>query len=300
MKYENTNALYLVDASIYIFRSYFSIPDSFVAGNGEAVNAVYGYTQFLLDLIDRQPEHISVAFDESLNTCYRNEIYPAYKANRDLPDRNLEFQFAKCREITGLLGFHYLSLHDYEADDIIGTLMKRFSDNRPTVIVTRDKDLGQLLRDGDALWDFAADRYSDRAAVKKKFGVEAEQMSDYLALAGDSVDNIPGAPGIGAKTAAALLSHFGTLDGIFESLDQVSSIGIRGAARVHKSLLDNRDRLRMFQEITRINCDVPMDVSLSELTITPGPVEAILSFCDAMAFGTGIRKRIEKHSRDHA
>ena len=300
MKYENTGALYLVDASIYVFRSYFSIPDSFVDADGESVNAVYGYTQFLLDLIERQPEHISVAFDESLNTCYRNKIYPAYKANRDLPDKNLEFQFAKCREITGLLGFHYLSLHDYEADDIIGTLMKRFSDNRPTVIVTRDKDLGQLLREGDTLWDFAADQYSDRAAVKNKFGVEAEQMSDYLALAGDSVDNIPGAPGIGAKTAAALLSHFGTLDGLYDSVDQVQSIGIRGAARVLKSLQDNRDRLRMFQQITRIYCDVPMEVSLSELTITPGPLKALLAFCDAMAFGAAIRARIENHSGAHA
>jgi len=266
-----TSALYLVDASIYIFRSYFSIPDSFVAGNGESVNAVYGYTQFLLDLIERQPERISVAFDESLNTCYRNDIYPAYKANRDLPDKNLEFQLARCQEVTELLGFHCLSLRNYEADDIIGTMMRRFSDNRPTVIVTRDKDLGQLLRTGDALWDFAADRYSDRAAIKEKFGVEAEQMADYLALAGDSVDNIPGAPGIGAKTAAALLAHFGTMDGIYETLDQVQSMDIRGAARVQKSLQDNRDRLRMFQEITRINCDVPMDVSLSELTITPTP-----------------------------
>lgn len=300
MKFENTNALYLVDASIYICRSYFSIPDSFVDVNGESVNAVYGYTQFLLDLMERRPEHISVAFDESLNTCYRNDIYPAYKANRDLPDENLEFQFAKCQEVTELLGFHYLSLHDYEADDIIGTLMKRFSDNRPTVIVTRDKDLGQLLREGDALWDFAADQYSDRATVKKKFGVEVEQLADFLALAGDSVDNIPGAPGIGAKTAAVLLSHFGTLDGIYDSLDEVQSIGIRGAARVEKSLRDNRDRLRMFQQITRVHCDVPMDVSLSELTINPGPLKALLSFCDAMAFGTGIRIRMEKHCGDHA
>jgi len=293
-----TSALYLVDASIYIFRSYFSIPDSFVAGNGESVNAVYGYTQFLLDLIERQPEYISVAFDESLNTCYRNEIYPAYKANRDLPDKNLEFQLARCQEVTELLGFHCLSLYNYEADDIIGTMMRRFSDNRPAVIITRDKDLGQLLGVGDTLWDFAADQYSDRAAIKEKFGVEAEQMADYLALAGDSVDNIPGAPGIGAKTAAALLSHFDTLDGIYDSLDQIQSIGIRGAARVQKSLQDNRDRVRMFQQITQINCDVPLDVSLSELTITPRSTDELLSFCDAMAFGTGIRSRIEKHCRD--
>ena len=125
--------------------------------SGEAVNGVYGYTSFLLDLLDTGPTHVSLAFDESLTTCYRNDIYPDYKANRELPDDNLKYQFAKCQEITRLLGLHLLCMKHYEADDIIGTLQKKLVRKRPVVIVTRDKDLGQLLRDDDVLWDFAAD-----------------------------------------------------------------------------------------------------------------------------------------------
>jgi len=298
MAIKDTRPLYLVDASIYVFRAYFSIPDTFVDGNGESVNAVYGYTQFLLDLLDKQPESISVAFDESLNTCYRNEIYPLYKANRELPDDNLKFQFSCCQEITNLLGLHSLCLKAYEADDIIGTLLTRFAKDRSAIIVTRDKDLGQLLRSGDKLWDFAGNQFSGPAEIKEKFGVEAHQIADYLALAGDSVDNIPGAPGIGAKTAAVLLSHFGTLDAIFSALDEVQDIGLRGAARVQKSLQENEDLIRMFHEITLINCDVPMNVSMHDFVVTPQSLDKLLKFCDKVNFGSGVRHRIEKYSNN--
>lgn len=298
MTEKSNQPLYLVDASIYVFRAYFSIPDTFVDGKGESVNAVYGYTQFLLDLLDKKVENISVAFDESLNTCYRNEIYPQYKANRERPDDNLTFQFSCCREITDLLGCHSLSLSAYEADDIIGTLLTRFAQNRPAIIVTRDKDLGQLLRRHDVLWDFASDQFSGPDKIKDKFGVEAHQMADYLALAGDSVDNIPGAPGIGAKTAAVLLSHFGTLDLIFNSLGEIQSIGLRGAARVQKSLQENEALVRMFREITLIKCDVPMDVSVGDFILTPQPLDQLFDFCDRMNFGTGIRRRIENYRND--
>jgi DNA polymerase-1 len=288
--------LYLVDASIYVFRAYFSIPDTFVDAKGESVNAVYGYTQFLLDVLEKQPESVSVAFDESLNTCYRNEIYPLYKANREMPDDNLKYQFSCCQEITNLLGLHSLSLKEYEADDIIGTLLTRFAKDRSAIILTRDKDLGQLLRSEDKLWDFAANQFSGPAEIKEKFGVEAHQIADYLALAGDAVDNIPGAPGIGAKTAAVLLSHFGTLDAIFAALDEVRNIGLRGAARAQKSLQENEELIRMFQEITLIKCDVPMSVSVQDFVVTPQPLHKLLEFCDRVNFGSGVRKRIEKFS----
>jgi DNA polymerase I len=284
------NPLYLVDASIYIFRSYFSIPSSFLARDGELVNAVYGYTQFLLDLIELKPVLISVAFDESLVSCYRNQLYPAYKANRDLPDANLEFQLDRCKEITRLLGFHHLSLYDYEADDIIGTLQKKFA--MPVTIVTRDKDLGQLLGDDDLLWDFAANEFSGPAEVEQKFGVKPSQIADYLALAGDTVDNIPGAPGIGAKTAAALLQKFGSIDAIYESLDEVPNMELRGAKKVHRVLVDHVDDIKLFQSITRIACDIPIDVTQAQLKVESHSLSELLDFCDEMAFGDRIRDRI--------
>ena len=285
-----TLPLYLVDASIYIFRSYFSIPPSFFAKNGELVNAVYGYTNFLLDLIKRNPKYISVAFDESLVSCFRNQIYPNYKANRDLPDENLEFQLAMCQKVTGLLGFHHLSLEAYEADDIIGTLHKRFS--LPTVIVTRDKDLGQLIGSEDRLWDFASDAYSGPGEVQQKFGVRPDQIADYLALAGDSVDNIPGAPGIGSKTAAALLTEFGSIEKLYASLDKVPDMKLRGAKKVYDILLRHRDDIDLYRRITGIACDIPIKVTLEDLRMKPQPIEEIMGFFDEMAFSKRIRDRL--------
>ncbi len=285
-----TLPLYLVDASIYIFRSYFSIPPSFFAKNGELVNAVYGYTNFLLDLIKRNPKYISVAFDESLVSCFRNKIYPDYKANRDLPDENLEFQLAMCQKVTGLLGFHHLSLEAYEADDIIGTLHKRFS--LPTVIVTRDKDLGQLIGSEDRLWDFASDAYSGAGEVQQKFGVRPDQIADYLALAGDSVDNIPGAPGIGSKTAAALLTEFGSIQKLYASLDKVPDMKLRGAKKVYDILLRHRGDIDLYRRITGIACDIPIKVTLEDLRIKPQPIEEIMGFFDEMAFSKRIRDRL--------
>lgn len=286
------NPLYLVDASIYIFRSWFSIPDRFFSRAGRPVNAVYGYTNFLLDLLERHPDYISFAFDESLTTCFRNEIYPDYKANRDLPDENLEYQLAKCQEITGLLGLHGVCLKNYEADDIIGTLMKRLARKRPVIIVTRDKDLGQLLREQDRLWDYAADRYAGPADVMERFGVEAHQLADFLALAGDSVDNIPGAPGIGARTAASLLSHFGSLDTLLACKDEIHGLPLRGTARIHGIIDRHEADIRTYRRITEIKCDIPLSVRLQDLRPVPGHPDPLAKFCDEMDFGGRIRRRI--------
>ena len=287
-----TEPLYLVDASFYIFRAYFSIPHTFVDHKGDSVNAVYGYTNFLLELLEKRPQYISFAFDESLNTCYRNDIFPEYKANRDLPDENLKFQLKKCQEITCLLGLHHLSLKRYEADDIIGTLHKMFAEDRPVIIVTRDKDLGQLLQADDLLWDFAADLRAGPAEVKEKFGVHAHQIADYLALAGDSVDNIPGAPGIGAKSAAKILAHFGDIDSLYLAIDEIENIGLRGASKAKQTLLECENKVRMFQEITRIKCDIDLQVSLEDLEPSPAIANELEAFCDAMNFGKRVRERL--------
>ena len=288
----NIAPIYLVDASIYIFRAYYSIPSTFVTNSGEVVNAVYGYTNFLVELLEKHPEHISCGFDESLNTCYRNLIYPDYKANRDLPDANLEFQLASCQEVTNLLGVHSACLNEYEADDIIGTLHKQLAGEGPVIIVTRDKDLGQLLRPQDLLWDFGVDDYAGPAEIRTKFGVNPCQIADYLALAGDSVDNIPGAKGVGAKTAALLLNHFGDIDSLYEAIDEVESIGLRGAKRIKKSLIEQEASVRMFRKITNILCDIDLEVCLEDLR--PAPVDSVKleEFLQKMNFGDRLKKRV--------
>ncbi|MFT7243808.1 MAG: DNA polymerase-1 [Candidatus Azotimanducaceae bacterium] len=289
--------LHLIDASIYVFRAFYSMPPNFYDGRGNLVHAVYGYASFLMDIRARGLTHASVAFDESLTTCYRNDIYPDYKANRDLPDENLKFQFEQCQRLTKMLGFHSVSLQEYEADDIIGTLAARITDGDKgdgvdVVIVTRDKDLGQLLRANDVLWDFANDDYMGPDDVLAKFGVAPDQMADFLALAGDSVDNIPGAPGIGAKTAAQLIQQFGSLQALLDDPAAIEASGIRGAKRVAKIIAENQEDLKLYRRITAIHCAVPLEASLNDLVLSAPDKSALSEFCVEMKFSGRMKDRL--------
>ena len=148
---------YLIDASVYVFRAYYSMPDDMVDGEGNPVNALYGYCRFLGDFMEQvNPEFVAVLFDESLTTSFRTEIYPEYKANRDPAPEELKRQFAQCRRFTRALGLMEWGSPRYEADDLIGTLVEHGrAFNRPSTIITRDKDLAQLLSKEDVFWDFA-------------------------------------------------------------------------------------------------------------------------------------------------
>ena len=209
---QNRPVLYLVDASVFIFRAYYSVPLEFTDRDGNPVNAVHGFARFLGDLIERvSPERIAVAFDESLEVSFRNEIYPAYKANREPAPAELKRQFALCREICAALGLRQFGSSRYEADDIIGTLTVLAQQaGRPVTIVSRDKDLTQLVSANDTYWDAVADVRYGYHDIEERFGVIPERMADLLALMGDAVDNVPGVPGVGRKTrgdAAEALRH---------------------------------------------------------------------------------------------
>jgi len=288
--------LYLVDASVYVFRAYYSIPDSMTDRDGRPVNALYGFAGFLIDLLrDARPEHMAVAFDESLTSSYRNEIYPPYKANRELPPQDLEYQFGMCRQLTRALGLVDLASEMYEADDIIATLALRYRDRgMNSVIVTRDKDLAQVLRRGDTFWDFAGRRRIAYEQVADVFGVRAEQLADFLALAGDSVDNIPGVPGVGAKTAAALLQRFDDLDAIYAELDQVLEVPVRGAARVRERLAAHRDDAYLARRLTRVHEEVPLDLPSTGLAVGTPDFDALEALFAAADFGTALRRRVRQ------
>jgi 5'-3' exonuclease len=292
-----TNALHLVDASIYVFRAYFSLPVSITNQQGEVVNAVHGYTGFLLDLLAHQPAFVACAFDESLNTCFRNALYPAYKANREPPDENLMYQFQQCQRVTQLLGLRGYAMAEYEADDIIGSLALAWRqmapvDARKVVILSRDKDLGQLLQVDDELWDFAANLRAGPAGVLAKFGVSVEQLADFLALAGDSVDNIPGAPGIGAKTAAVLLQQYQSLSELLSRTDEVAVSSIRGAKKIAQTLKDHHQQLLLYRQLTEIKCDIPMALQRDDLRPWQADHGALDSFADDMRFGQRLRARL--------
>jgi len=288
--------LHLIDASIYVFRGYFSLPASFTDQGGQPVNAVHGYTSFLLDLLEHKPEFVACAFDESLNSSFRNDIFPAYKANRESPDDNLLYQFQQCQRITQLLGIRQYASPLYEADDFIGSLTMTWRQLIPNtgrvVILTRDKDLGQLLEPYDELWDFAADTRAGPDAVRNKFGVRVDQLADFLALAGDAVDNIPGAPGIGAKTAANLLQRFDSLGELLARTTEVEQSDLRGAKKIAATLVGHKRQLQMYRQITGIKCDIPLALEVPDLRLGPVDSAALAAFADQMQLRAPMRRRL--------
>jgi DNA polymerase-1 len=289
---------YLIDASVYVFRAYYSMPDDMVDADGNPINALYGYCRFIGDFMERvRPERIAVLFDESLRQSFRSEIYPAYKANRDPAPPELKRQFEQCRRFTEALGLLSRGHPQYEADDLIGTLVHSGrAEGVPSTIVTRDKDLAQLLTKDDIFWDFAGKGKIKYDEVPGVFGVWPEQIADFLALAGDAVDNIKGVPGVGKKTATALLQHFGSLDNIYSSLDAVHEVPVRGAKSLGEKLGTHKDAADLARRLTGIACDVPLQQPETGLAPTAPDLGAINALYDQAGIGTALRRQAERVS----
>jgi 5'-3' exonuclease len=289
-------AVHLIDASYFVFRAYYSVGLEMVDGDGQPVNALYGFGRFLGDLLEQaRPEHVAVAFDESLATSFRNEIYPAYKANREPAPPELKRQFGLCRELCRLIGVAEFGSATHEADDIIGTLATRLRAlGRRAVIVTRDKDLAQLICDGDHYWDYAGARRFAYADIEAEFGVRPERIADFLALTGDSVDNIPGVPGVGPKTAAALLSAFASLEELYAGLDRVGSLPIRGAGKLAAKLSAHREAAYFARRLTQIACDMQLDCDLEALRRRKPDLAALGDFYGRQRFGPALLRQAER------
>ncbi len=292
---------YLIDASVYVFRAYYSIPGDMVDDQGNPINALWGFCRFLTDFLERvRPEFLAVLWDESLTTSFRNEIYPEYKATREPAPEELKRQIAQCRQFTRALGLAEFAHPNYEADDLIGTLVTRGrADGIPSTIVTRDKDLAQLVDKDDVFWDFAGKGRITYDQIPEFFGVWPEQIADFLALAGDSVDNIPGVPGVGKKTASALLEHFGSLDDVYANLDRVHEVNVRGAKTLGAKLEAHKDAAMLARRLTAIACDAPLDCAEVRLHLERPDLGAINALCDAVGFGTALRRQAERISDLH-
>ena len=289
---------YLIDASVYIYRAYYSMPDDMVDDEGNPINALYGFCRFLGDFMEKiQPTHIAVLFDESLTSSFRVDIYPEYKANRDPAPLHLKRQFVKCQQFTKLLGLFELSLPKFEADDLIGTLVKlgRY-EGRPSTIVTRDKDLAQLITEKDIFWDFSGKGRLTYQQIPDVFGVKPEQIADFLALAGDSTDNIPGVPGIGKKTATALLQNFQSLDDIYSNLEKIKDLSVRGAKTLASKLEQYESAAILARKLTGIHCDAPIDPIQKDLSPQYPDLDAINTFYDEVNIGTALRRQAERIS----
>jgi len=277
----------LIDASIYIFQYYFSLPPNWQSSEGFDTEAVYGFATFLLKVKERYgPKRVGVCFDESLGSSFREEIYPQYKSSRALPDEALAFQLNACRKLAELMGLACFSHHRYEADDLLGCLMSSLRrSTQPVAILTRDKDLGQLIRrPQDCLWDFSAGKKSYRDDIYQKWGVWPEQMADYLALVGDSIDDIPGVPGIGAKTAAALLQQYDNVEMIYANLDDLETLDIRGSKTLAHKLEGNTAQLAMAKTLATIVTDLPLIESVGQLNWHQADLPKLEKFCFEMGF----------------
>jgi DNA polymerase-1 len=285
--------VYFVDASPYIFRAHFSLPSSIKAPDGTRAGALYGFVSFLLKLIeDEKPTHLAVAFDRNLNGSFRNDEYPAYKAQRDEPPPELEAQLDACEEIAAALGAATFIDDRYEADDLIGTLCARVTPRgHRAVIVTSDKDLTQLVSDQVTLLDFAKGERYDTAAVREKFGVRPDQITDLLALAGDPVDNIPGVAGIGRKTAAEILAAFDHLEDVYDRLEELRASKLRGARTLSTKLSESRDIAFLSKRLATVAFDAPVQASLDDLRWKGADTARVEALFDRFGFKK-IRERV--------
>jgi 5'-3' exonuclease len=288
--------IFLVDASVYVFRAYHSMLPDMVDRDGNPVHAVFGFARFLGDLIERvRPRYIAVAFDQRLATSYRSRIYPPYKANREPAPVDLAMQFQHCRELCRHLGLAAFVSPEYEADDIIGTLgcLMREEGVR-SAFITRDKDLAQLVRAGDLYWDFGAREQFGYHDIERHFGVAPERFADYLALTGDDVDNIPGVPGVGHKTAASLMKAFASLDHLYADLDRVPGLKLRGARTLSDKLRQHRDSVFLARKLTHITCDMQLGVDIEGLRRRLPDAPALADLYDRLGFGPFLRRQSER------
>lgn len=286
--------VHLVDASLYVFRAWHSMPDEWHDRDGWPVNAVHGFARFLLELLQRErPARIAVAFDEALDSCFRNRLYPAYKANRECAPPELKRQFAYCKALCQALGLTVLAHHDYEADDLIGSALHAMrGEGYRGVIVSADKDLSQLLHQHDEQYDFARNQRWGMAGVKARHGVHPHQIADYLALCGDAIDNIPGVNGIGAKSAAVLLAHFGSLDALLERLDEIPFLRLRGAARMAATLREQRDAALLWRRLSTIALDAPLPSPHRAFARGDADLQHLGILSEEIRFGPLLRRRL--------
>jgi DNA polymerase-1 len=283
--------LYLVDGSGYIFRAYHALPPLTRKSDGMPVGAVSGFCNMLSSLRDKAEHdeavsHMAVIFDAG-RTTFRSEIYPAYKANRAETPEDLIPQFAPIREATRAFGLPSIEKDGFEADDIIATYARLANEAGMEVcIVSSDKDLMQLVKDGVGMLDPMKDRSIGAAEVMEKFGVTPDKVVDVQALAGDSTDNVPGVPGIGIKTAAELINAYGDLDTLLARAAEIKQ------PKRRETLLGNADKARISRDLVRLKDDVPLELGLDDLKLSPVEWPKLQAFLTGMEFRS-LTARIE-------
>ena len=242
-------------------------------------------------LSTEKPHLIAFAFDESLQSSHRKEIYPDYKANRSPAPDSLRLQFKYCRSFIRALGIHEdASLH-YEADDLIGTWAKSLrTEDFPVTFITADKDLAQLVHENDHWWEYDRGESLNTKMITKRFKAKPRQIADQLALAGDKSDNIPGVPGIGMSTAGKLLRKFDNLDNLISSVTEISSMQIRGASQVQQAVIENIEVIRLSRQLTGIECDIA-DIDNSIFKPVKLDLSAFSNLCEQLNLSSDAKEK---------
>ncbi|MCP1168748.1 DNA polymerase I [Limimaricola litoreus] len=289
--------LHLIDGSAFIFRAYHALPPLTRKSDGMPVGAVSGFVNMLQRYIDGNtgPDaatHVAVIFDKGSHT-FRNDLYDLYKANRDAMPEDLRPQIPLTRAATEAFNIACKEKEGFEADDIIAALSCQARDAGGRVtIISSDKDLMQLVGDGVEMLDPMKNRRIDRDGVFEKFGVGPDRVVDVQALAGDSVDNVPGAPGIGIKTAALLINEFGDLETLLERAGEIKQ------PKRRQTLIDHEKQIRLSKQLVALDCNTPLDFTLDDLEIRDPEPETLLAFLAEMEFRTITRRVAEKLGRE--
>ncbi len=292
MAFGKGHHLHLIDGSAYIFRAFHALPPLTRKSDGLPVGSVAGFCNMLQRYVESNTgrdaaTHVAVIFDKGSHT-FRNDLYDQYKANRDAMPEDLRPQIPLTREASRAFNIATHEVEGFEADDIIATLSCNARDAGGRVtILSSDKDLMQLVGDGVEMLDPMKNKRIDREGVHEKFGVYPERVVDVQALAGDSVDNVPGAPGIGIKTAALLINEFGDLDTLLERAGEIKQ------PKRRQTLQDNGDKIRLSRSLVQLDCGMTLEFGLDDLEMLEPEPEKLLSFLAKMEFRT-ITKRISE------
>ena len=290
MTFGKGHHLHLIDGSAFIFRAYHALPPLTRKSDGMPIGAVAGFCNMLHRYVEgntgpNAPTHVAVIFDKGSHT-FRNDMYDQYKANRDAMPEDLRPQIPLTRTATAAFNIACKELEGYEADDIIATLavQARAAGGRCTII-SSDKDLMQLVGDGVEMLDAMKNKTIDRDGVFEKFGVYPERVVDVQALAGDSVDNVPGAPGIGIKTAALLINEFGDLDALLERAEEIKQ------PKRRQTLIDHAEQIRLSRSLVLLDENTPIDFTIDDLEVRDPDADQLLGFLSEMEFRT-LSKRV--------
>ncbi|RUO35909.1 DNA polymerase I [Aliidiomarina sanyensis] len=284
----------LVDGSSYLFRAYYA-PPHLTNSAGEPTGAIYGVVNMLRSLLKQyNPTHMAVIFDAKGET-FRNDMYAEYKANRPPMPDDLRSQIEPLHQIIRALGLPLISIEGVEADDVIGTLaMQASEEGRTTLISTGDKDMAQLVNDHVILINTMTNTVLDHDAVIEKYGVRPDQMIDFLALMGDSSDNIPGLPGVGEKTALAMLQGMGSIDAMLEEPDKLAELSFRGAKSMPDKIREHRDILLLSKELATIKLDVELEFKPEQLTLSEPDDQRLAELYKACEFRRWLSELLEK------